>query len=73
MLFASLGILFLLQALVVYWPVAQQLIGTTSLNGLQLAMIFVHVVSLFFLVEGEKYITKRFMTKESQKTSECPR
>ncbi|MDT2066352.1 cation-transporting P-type ATPase [Enterococcus faecalis] len=72
-LFASLGILFLLQALVVYWPVAQQLIGTTSLNGLQLAMIFVHVVSLFFLVEGEKYITKRFMTKESQKTSECPR
>ena len=72
-LFASLGILFLLQALVVYWPVAQQLIGTTSLNGLQLAMIFVHVVSLFFLVEGKKYITKRFMTKESQKTSECPR
>lgn len=39
-LFASLGILFLLQALVVYLPVAQQLIGTTSLNGIPISNDF---------------------------------
>jgi magnesium-transporting ATPase (P-type) len=64
-LFISLGILFLLQAGVIFLPVAQQLIGTTTLSLSQQLVIGGNVLLLFVVVEIEKCISKRLMNKKS--------
>jgi calcium-translocating P-type ATPase len=64
-LFISLGILLLLQAGVIFLPVAQQLIGTTALSTLQQLVIGGNALLLFVVVEIEKRITRRLMNKKS--------
>ncbi|MEQ7179506.1 HAD-IC family P-type ATPase [Enterococcus thailandicus] len=63
-LFISLGILFILQAIVIFLPAAQQLIGTTSLSLNQQLLIFGNALALFFIVELEKKISKNFLSKK---------
>lgn len=62
-LFISLGLLFLLQATVVFVPFAQALIGTTGLSMTQQLIIFGNVTLLFLIVEIEKAVTRRFIKK----------
>ncbi|MTD42019.1 HAD-IC family P-type ATPase [Erwinia sp. CPCC 100877] len=63
-LFLSLGILFLLQAGVIFLPVAQLLIGTTALSLGQQLVIVGNVLLLFVVVEIEKSITKRIVNRK---------
>ncbi|BCA84614.1 ATPase [Enterococcus saigonensis] len=60
-LFISLALLLLLQTTVVFVPVAQNLIGTTSLNLTQQLLVLTNVAVLFVIVEVEKWITRRFV------------
>ncbi len=62
-LFLSLGILALLQATVLFVPLMQQWIGTTTLTSSQHVIIFANVALLFLIVEIEKALTKRIMRR----------
>lgn len=66
-LFYSLGILFLLQTMVIYVPVVQSLIETTSLHLTEQLLILLNVLLLFIVVEVEKQISKRIITKKKNK------
>lgn len=63
-LFISLGILFILQTIVIFLPTAQQLIGTTSLSLNQQLLIFGNALVLFLIVEFEKKISKKLLSKK---------
>lgn len=63
-LFLSLGMLVLLQAGVIYLPIAQQLIGTTSLSLTEQLPILLNILILFVIVEIEKRISKMIAKKE---------
>jgi calcium-translocating P-type ATPase len=67
-LFASLGILLLLQMSVVFLPFAQQLIGTVGLSLGQQVVIAGNAFLLFLVVEVEKRITKHFSDKKEKKS-----
>lgn len=58
-LFLSLVILAVLQAGVIFLPLAHNLIGTTALTLSQQGAILVNVLCLFLIVEAEKWLTKR--------------
>lgn len=60
-LFISLGILFILQAAVVYLPFMQHLIGTTSLSLQQQLPILLNIIMLFIIVEVEKVVSKKMI------------
>lgn len=60
-LFISLGILFILQAAVVYLPFMQHLIGTTSLSLQQQLPILLNIIMLFIIVEVEKIVSKKMI------------
>lgn len=60
-LIVSLGILFILQAAVVYLSFMQHLIGTTSLSLQQQLPIFLTIILLFIVVELEKAVSKKFI------------
>jgi calcium-translocating P-type ATPase len=64
-LFISLGLLLLLQTIVVFTPIAQNLIGTTTLNMMQQLLVLGHVAILFAIVEAEKWVTRRFSKRVS--------
>ena len=64
-LFISLGLLLLLQTIVVFTPIAQNLIGTTPLNMMQQLLVLGHVAILFAIVEAEKWVTRRFSKRVS--------
>lgn len=62
-LFLSLGILALLQGMVIFLPVGQQLIGTVSLTMTQQLLIGANVILLFLVVEIEKGIMNKLFRK----------
>ncbi|KAB5910033.1 HAD-IC family P-type ATPase, partial [Bifidobacterium adolescentis] len=64
-LFLSLGMLVLLQAGVIYLPIAQQLIGTTSLSLTEQLPILLNILILFVIVEIEKRISKMIAKKRN--------
>ncbi|EMF0377898.1 HAD-IC family P-type ATPase [Enterococcus hirae] len=64
-LFLSLGMLVLLQAGVIYLPIAQQLIGTTSLSLTEQLPILLNILLLFVIVEIEKRISKMIAKKRN--------
>lgn len=64
-LFLSLGMLILLQAGVIYLPIAQQLIGTTSLSLTEQLPILLNILLLFVIVEIEKRISKMIAKKRN--------
>lgn len=68
-LFLSLGILFVLQLGVVFLPLGQQLIGTTSLSLTQQLVILGNALLLFFIVELEKRISKEIFRKKEKTIS----
>ena len=69
-LFLSLGILLGLQLAVLWLPLMQQWVGTTTLTGGQHGLVFLNVALLFLVVELEKGLTKRWMQRQSRKVSE---
>lgn len=69
-LFLSLGILTILQAAVLFLPIVQRWIGTTTLTGTQQLIIFANVALLFLIVEIEKALTKRITRSQSQTSSD---
>lgn len=68
-LFLSLGILFILQAGVVFLPLAQQLIGTTALSPAQQLVILANALLLFLVVEIEKRISKGIFRRKEKAVS----
>lgn len=64
-LFLSLGMLILLQAGVIYLPIVQQLIGTTSLSLTEQLPILLNILLLFVIVEIEKRISKMIAKKRN--------
>lgn len=68
-LFLSLGILFILQAGVVFLPLAQQLIGTTALSLAQQLVILANALLLFLVVEIEKRISKGVCRRKEKAVS----
>ena len=62
-LFISLGILFILQAAVVYLPFMQHLIGTISLSLQQQLPILLNIIMLFIIVEVEKVVSKKMIKR----------
>lgn len=68
-LFLSLGILFILQAGVVFLPLAQQLIGTTALSPAQQLVILANALLLFLVVEIEKRISKGVFRRKEKAVS----
>ena len=66
-LFASLGILFLLQSASSLLASSAAINWHNFFKWPSISNDFRPCCESVFLVEGEKYITKRFMTKESQK------
>ena len=68
-LFLSLGILFILQAGVVFIPLAQQLIGTTALSPAQQLVILANALLLFLVVEIEKRISKGVFRRKEKAVS----
>ncbi|MDT2522181.1 HAD-IC family P-type ATPase [Enterococcus raffinosus] len=68
-LFLSLGILFILQAGVVFLPLAQQLIGTTALSPAQQLVILANALLLFLVVEIEKRISKGVCRRKEKAVS----
>ncbi|MGX7198079.1 HAD-IC family P-type ATPase [Enterococcus olivae] len=64
-LFVSLAVLVILQTLVLFAPIMQQWVGTTSLSGAQHLVIFGNVLLLFLIVELEKAWTKRRADKRN--------
>ena len=62
--FLSLGILALLQGMVIFLPVGQQLIGTVSLTMTQQLLIGANVILLFLVVEIEKGIMNKLFRKK---------
>lgn len=67
-LFLSLGILFILQAGVVFLPLAQQLIGTTALSPAQQLVILANALLLFLVVEIEKRISKGIFGEKKKRS-----
>ncbi len=65
-LFLSLGILALLQGMVIFLPVGQQLIGTVSLTMTQQLLIGANVILLFLVVEIEKGIMNKLFRKKKK-------
>ena len=57
--------LVLLQAGVIYLPIAQQLIGTTSLSLTEQLPILLNILLLFVIVEIEKRISKMIAKKRN--------
>lgn len=57
--------LVLLQAGVIYLPIAQQLIGTTSLSLTEQLPILLNILILFVIVEIEKRISKMIAKKRN--------
>ncbi|KAF1299992.1 HAD-IC family P-type ATPase [Enterococcus sp. JM9B] len=72
-LFGSLGILFFLQAGVIFLPIGQQLIGTTSLSLSQQLVILGNALLLFLAVEVEKGISKQVFRRREKTTSDFNR
>lgn len=68
-LFISLGILVILQGMVLVLPVAQQLIGTTTLTLVQHLSIAANGFLLFAVVEVEKHLMKRRANRQNTKTT----
>lgn len=68
-LFLSLGILFILQAGVVFLPLAQQLIGTMALSPAQQLVILANALLLFLVVEIEKRISKGIFRRKEKAVS----
>ena len=69
-LFISLGILTVLQSAVLFLPIMQQWVGTTTLSGTQQLIIFANAALLFLIVEVEKGLTKRIIRSQSQTSSD---
>lgn len=72
-LFLSLGILALLQGMVIFLPVGQQLIGTVSLTMTQQLLIGANVILLFLVVEIEKGIMNKLFRKKEKTAREYSR
>lgn len=72
-LFLSLGILALLQGMVIFLPIAQQLIGTVSLTMTQQLLIGANVILLFLVVEIEKGIMNKLFRKKEKTAREFSR
>lgn len=69
-LFLSLGILTVLQSAVLFLPIMQQWVGTTTLSGTQQLIVFANATLLFLIVEMEKGLTKRIVRSQSQTSSD---
>lgn len=69
-LFLSLGILAVLQSAVLFLPMMQQWVGTTTLSGTQQLIIFANAALLFLIVEAEKGLTKRMIRRQNQTSSD---
>ncbi|AMP62101.1 MULTISPECIES: HAD-IC family P-type ATPase [Enterococcus] len=72
-LFLSLGILALLQGMVIFLPIGQQLIGTVSLTMTQQLLIGANVILLFLVVEIEKGIMNKLFRKKEKTAREFSR
>ncbi|HDP1319951.1 TPA: HAD-IC family P-type ATPase [Enterococcus faecium] len=72
-LFLSLGILALLQGMVIFLPITQQLIGTVSLTMTQQLLIGANVILLFLVVEIEKGIMNKLFRKKEKTAREFSR
>ena len=72
-LFLSLGILALLQGMVIFLPIGQQLIGTVSLTMTQQLLIGANVILLFLVVEIEKGIMNKLFRKKEKTAREYSR
>ena len=72
-LFLSLGILALLQGMVIFLPIGQQLIGTVSLTMTQQLLIGANVILLFLVVEIEKGIMNKLLRKKEKTAREFSR
>ncbi|MGF2144443.1 HAD-IC family P-type ATPase [Vagococcus fluvialis] len=69
-IFISLFLLMILQLGVIYLPVSQELLGTTSLDVRQQGLILINSLILFVVVEVEKRITHTVLNKKSRKLSQ---
>ncbi|PXX11416.1 P-type E1-E2 ATPase [Nitrosomonas ureae] len=55
----AIGLLLMLQMLFTYWPVMQQLFGTTALDAATWGRIIAVSLILFLLIEFEKFLLRR--------------
>ncbi|MHC5218367.1 HAD-IC family P-type ATPase [Enterococcus sp. LJL128] len=63
-LFISLGCLAFLQGAVLLLPMAQQILGTTSLTLTQHLPILLNTIGIFLIVEAEKFVSKKIAKKK---------
>jgi Ca2+-transporting ATPase len=59
LLIVSVGLTFLLQLSVIYIPWLQNIFKTTALSGVELALCILMSSTIFWLVEGQKFLLRR--------------